>query len=135
MGLLFFFSMALPSHSGPWPLIQFCNHFSQTVGLLGRVQLVSRPVPKHRTTQTHKIKRIYTPNINALSGIRTYDPSVRASEGSSCLRSRGCCDRRMFQLAAMRKQTGRLNQWLCTLSIVAVSSDHGYRIAEVKAED
>jgi hypothetical protein len=23
-------------HSGPWPLIQFRNHFPQTVGLLGR---------------------------------------------------------------------------------------------------
>jgi hypothetical protein len=32
-----FFSMALPDHSGLRPLIQFRNHFSQTVGLLGRV--------------------------------------------------------------------------------------------------
>jgi hypothetical protein len=28
--------MALPAHSGPGPLIQFRNHFSQTVGRLGR---------------------------------------------------------------------------------------------------
>jgi hypothetical protein len=35
--VLFFFSMALPAHSGPWPLIQFRNYFSQTVGLLRRV--------------------------------------------------------------------------------------------------
>jgi hypothetical protein len=35
-----FFSMALPANSGPRPLIQFCNHFSQTVGPLG---LVIRP--------------------------------------------------------------------------------------------
>jgi hypothetical protein len=34
---LTFFSMAFPDHSGPWSLIQFHNHFSQTVGLLGRV--------------------------------------------------------------------------------------------------
>jgi hypothetical protein len=33
----FLFSMAFPAHSGPRPLIQFRNHFSQTVGLLGRV--------------------------------------------------------------------------------------------------
>jgi hypothetical protein len=33
----FFLSMALPAHSGPWSLIQFRNHFSQTLGLLGRV--------------------------------------------------------------------------------------------------
>jgi hypothetical protein len=38
-------------------------------------QLVARPPPKHRTTQTQN-KRIYTPNIHALSGIRTHDPSV-----------------------------------------------------------
>jgi hypothetical protein len=30
----------------------------------------------------------------SLSGIRTHDPSVRASEDSSCLRLRGRCDRR-----------------------------------------
>jgi hypothetical protein len=29
--------MSLPAQSGPWLLIQFRNHFSQTVGLLGRV--------------------------------------------------------------------------------------------------
>jgi hypothetical protein len=32
-----FFPMALPAHSGPRPLIQFRNQFTQTVGLLGRV--------------------------------------------------------------------------------------------------
>jgi hypothetical protein len=32
-----FSSIALPVHSGPWPLIQFRNHFLQTVGSLGRV--------------------------------------------------------------------------------------------------
>jgi hypothetical protein len=34
---VFFFSMALPAHSRPRPPIQFRNHFSQAVGLLGRV--------------------------------------------------------------------------------------------------
>jgi hypothetical protein len=38
-------------------------------------QHVARPLPKHRTTQT-KNKRIHTPNIHALSGIRIHDPSV-----------------------------------------------------------
>jgi hypothetical protein len=37
----------------------------------------------------------HTPNIHALSGIQTHDPSVRASEDSSCLRKRGYCDRRI----------------------------------------
>jgi hypothetical protein len=37
------------------------------------------------TEQTHTY-------IHALNGIRTHDPSVRASEDSSCLRPRGHCD-------------------------------------------
>jgi hypothetical protein len=85
--------MALPAHSGPWTLIQFHNHFFTD----GRTpwmsdQLVARPLPIHRTTQTQN-KRIHTPNIHALSGIRTHDPSVRASEDSSCLTPRSYCDR------------------------------------------
>jgi hypothetical protein len=53
---------------------------------------VARPLPKHKTTKTQN-KRIHTPNIHTLSGIRTHEPSVRASEGSTCLRPRGYCDR------------------------------------------
>jgi hypothetical protein len=55
-------------------------HFSfviltQSVGLLGRGISPSQT------------------NIHALSGIRTHDPSVRASEDSSCLRPRDHYDR------------------------------------------
>jgi hypothetical protein len=56
-------------------------------------QLVARPLPKHRTTQTQN-KHIYTPIIHALSGIRTHDHGVRASEESSCLGPVGYRDRR-----------------------------------------
>jgi hypothetical protein len=42
-------------------------------------QPVARPLPE---TGQH----IHTPNIHALSGIRTHDPSVLASEDSTCLR-------------------------------------------------
>jgi hypothetical protein len=66
--------MDLPAHSGPRPLIQFRNHFFTD----GRTpwtsdQLVTRLLPKQRTTQTQN-KRIHTPHIYALSGIRTHDP-------------------------------------------------------------
>jgi hypothetical protein len=47
---------------------------------------VPRPLPKYRTTQTQN-KCTHTPNIDTLSGIRTHDHGVRASEDSSCLRS------------------------------------------------
>jgi hypothetical protein len=45
-------------------------------------QPVARPLPKHRTTWTQN-KSIYTPNIHALSEIRTHDPSARVCEDSS----------------------------------------------------
>jgi hypothetical protein len=48
----FFISMALPAHSGPWPLIQFRNHFSQSVGLLGRV--ISPSQGRYLNTGQHK---------------------------------------------------------------------------------
>jgi hypothetical protein len=55
-------------------------------------QPVARPLPTHRTRQIQN-KRIHTPNIHALSGIRTHDPSVQANEDSSCFRPRGYFDR------------------------------------------
>jgi hypothetical protein len=57
-------------------------------------QLVARPLPTHRTTQTQN-KYIHIPNIHALCGIRTHDPGFRASEDSTCLRSLGYPDRHL----------------------------------------
>jgi hypothetical protein len=42
-------------------------------------QLITRPLPEHRTAQTQN-KHIYTPNIHALSGIRTHNHSIRAKQ-------------------------------------------------------
>jgi hypothetical protein len=53
-------------------------------------QPIARPLPTHRTTQTQK--KTHT-DIHTSSVIRTHDPSVRAGEDSSCLRSRGQCER------------------------------------------
>jgi hypothetical protein len=58
-------------------------------------QPVARSLPKQRTTPTQN-KHIHTPNIHALSGIRTHDPNVRTSEDSSCLRPLGYCDRPIY---------------------------------------
>jgi hypothetical protein len=90
----YFFSMAPPANSGPWPLIQFRNHFSQTVGILGRV--ISQSQGLYLNTEQHKHGMnayTHTPNIHVSSGIRTHDPRVRANKDSSCLRPRGYCDR------------------------------------------
>jgi hypothetical protein len=84
--------MDLPAHSDPRPLVQFRNHFSQTVGLLGRVMSPSQS--RYLYTGQHKQnKSIYTPNIYALSGIGTQDPSIRAIEDNLCLIPRGYYDR------------------------------------------
>jgi hypothetical protein len=53
---------------------------------------VTRSLPTHRTTQTQN-KRTQT--SIPLSGIRTHDPNVRASEDSSCLKPRGHGDRQV----------------------------------------
>jgi hypothetical protein len=46
------FSMVLSAPSGPMPLIQFRNHFSQTVGFLGQVIRPSQDLYKHTNTTT-----------------------------------------------------------------------------------
>jgi hypothetical protein len=77
--------------SWPWPLLQFRNHFTQTVGLLGGVISPSQDLYVHTGRHKHRINA-HT-DIHALSGIRNHDLSVRTSEDSSCLRPRGHCDR------------------------------------------
>jgi hypothetical protein len=54
-------------------------------------QLVSKLLPKHRTTQTQK--NAHTSNIYALIGIRIHDPGFRASEDSTRLRPLSYRDR------------------------------------------
>jgi hypothetical protein len=46
------FLMAFPAHLGPWHLIQFRDHFSQTVELLGRV--ISPSQGRYLNTEQHK---------------------------------------------------------------------------------
>jgi hypothetical protein len=109
-----FFSMVLPAHSGPWPLIQFRNHFFTDGGTPWTSdQPVARPLPKHRTTQTQN-KRIHTPNIHGLSGIRAHDSSVWAGEDSSILRSRGYRDR----LASERAKTVHSLDLAATVAVI-----------------
>jgi hypothetical protein len=55
------FSMALPAHSGPWPLIQFRNNFAQAARLLGRVVTPTSQTPHdpafERTKPVHALDR------------------------------------------------------------------------------
>jgi hypothetical protein len=77
-------------------LLQFRNHFPQTVGLLGRV--ISPAQGPYLHTGQHKQRIKAHTDIHALIGIRTRDPSILASEDSSCLRPRGHCERRLLVL-------------------------------------
>jgi hypothetical protein len=72
--------------------------YTQSVGLLGRVIGPSEGLYLNTGQHKHGINvhtHTNTQNIHALSGIRTHDHSVRASEDSSCLRPLGCRDRRI----------------------------------------
>jgi hypothetical protein len=83
--------MALQPLLGPGLFFSSIIIFTQTVGLLGRVMTPSQGRYLHAGQHKHRINS-YT-YIHVLSWIRTHDPSVLASEDSSCLRPRGHCDR------------------------------------------
>jgi hypothetical protein len=72
------FSVALPAHSEPGPLIQFPNHFFTD----GRTpwtsdQSVARPLPKHRTTHTQNKRTQRQPCLQRDSNLRSQRPSER----------------------------------------------------------
>jgi hypothetical protein len=50
-----------------------------------------------------------------VSGIRTHDPSVRASEGSSCLRPRGYCKRLTYPCTTLEIETRTPNRSPCSV--------------------
>jgi hypothetical protein len=89
------FSMAFPAHSGPKTLVQFRNHYSHKVGLLGRV--ISPSQSRYLNIRQHKQNK-HTPNIHTPSGIRTHYPSIRVSKDNSCLRPHGYCDRLIMDI-------------------------------------
>jgi hypothetical protein len=76
---------------GPGLFFSFVVFLTQTAELLGRVISSSQDLYLHTGQYKHRINS-YT-DIRALSGIRTHEPSVRASEDSSCLRPCGHYDR------------------------------------------
>jgi hypothetical protein len=81
--------MALQFFVGSWPLFlsSVSWFYTQSVGL-GRGNNPSQG--RYLQTEQHKHRiNAHNTDIHALSGIRTHDPSVRASEESSCLRPRG----------------------------------------------
>jgi hypothetical protein len=83
---------------------QFHDRFTEGRTSWTSDQLVARPLPKHRTTQTQN-KHIYIPNVHALCVIRTHDSGFRASEISTFLRPLSYRDRHKEILRASRRVT------------------------------
>jgi hypothetical protein len=79
-------SMVLRPMLDPGLFFSFVIIFTNSVELLGRV--ISPSQGSYRHTGQHK-HRIHTQTSTLLSGIRAHDPSVRAGDGSSCLRPHG----------------------------------------------
>jgi hypothetical protein len=98
-----FFSVVLPAHSRPRPLIQFRNHFSQTVGTPWTSdQPVARPLPKHRTTQaeqTHIHTQTHT-HTHTKHPCLDWDSNPWFQRPSERLRPRGYCDRHQLIIAS-----------------------------------
>jgi hypothetical protein len=74
---IFTFSMALWAHSGPWPLIQFLNHFSQRVGFLGRVISPSQGLYLNTGQHKHRINAYTHQTFMLWVG---FAPTIPASE-------------------------------------------------------
>jgi hypothetical protein len=79
------------------PLLSLGSFFSfLIVHKVGRAPWtgISPPQGIYLHTEQHKHRiNSHNTDIHALSGIRTHDPTVRASEDSSYLSPRGHCDR------------------------------------------
>jgi hypothetical protein len=109
----------------PGLFFSFVMSFTQTVGLLGRVISPSQGQYLHAGQHKHRINAHI--DIHALSGIRTHDTSVRASEDSSCSRPRGHSDQRMIcsSVALLRIQMydmrGEISNELCMLVVTLQS--------------
>jgi hypothetical protein len=95
---------------------------TQSVELLGRV--ISPSQGSYLHTEQHK-HRINAQRLDALSGIRTLDPSFRASEDSSCSIPRSHCDRHLcihthdnFEVISTVNTTAGQRQWYWLPSIV-----------------
>jgi hypothetical protein len=89
----------------PGLFFSFAIIFTQT-RLLGRAIIPSQA--RYLYTGQHKHRINAHRDIHVLSRIRTHDPSVRASEDSSCLRPRGHCDRAQSSLSMPNLELGYL---------------------------
>jgi hypothetical protein len=88
LSLPFFLSTALQPF-GPWPLFHFFNPIRSRQNSLDGLS-AHRRAATYTWQHKHRINAHRRPCFES-SGIRNHDPSVRAGEGSWCLRPRGHC--------------------------------------------
>jgi hypothetical protein len=69
----------LYSPLGPWPLLQFHDHFTDGRTPWTSVQLVATPIPKHRTTQTQN-KHTHTHTHQTSMPRVGFESTIPASE-------------------------------------------------------
>jgi hypothetical protein len=89
-------SMALQPLLDPGLFFSFAIVFYTDGRTIGRG--ISQSQSRYLHIGQHKHRINAHTDIHALSGIRTHDPSVRASKDSSCLRLYGHYDRRCIAL-------------------------------------
>jgi hypothetical protein len=83
-------SVTLHPFVGPWPLFQFLDLFTKSVGLLGRV--ISPSQGRYLHTEQHKLNKRTQTSMLWFGSEPTIPVFERATEGS-CLRRCGHCDR------------------------------------------
>jgi hypothetical protein len=123
-----------------WALAAFSVSWSyaQSVGPLGRG--ISPSQGRYLHTGQHEPRmNAHNIDIHALSGIRTHDLSVRASEDSSCLRPRGHCDRLLWtylyktvtgvHIPVITLQTKNFRSVICCYGYVGIPQETGARLA------
>jgi hypothetical protein len=86
---VFFISVPLVPYSYGVEMLFNLWIYTQSVGLPSQGCYLHTEQHKHRISA-------HNTDIHALSGIRTYDPSVRATEDSLCLRKHSHCDRHVL---------------------------------------
>jgi hypothetical protein len=77
--------MVLPAHSGSWPLIQFRNHFSQTVGLLGRVISSSQGLYLNTGQHKHRINAYTHQTSMPCVGLEPTNPASNVAKAVHAL--------------------------------------------------
>jgi hypothetical protein len=107
--------MALPAHIGPRPLIQSRNHFSQTVGLLGRV--ISPSQGRYLDTGQHK-HRINSYTHETSMFWVGFEPTIPASERAKIVHAldRAAAVTGLLQIYGSVKYKSlplKQNQWVC----------------------